>query len=110
MDKDYPPAVARLARRHGTPAFVLNFSMGADPSSRLFYTRVKGGVERELSALGFCSLTTARPRLISGQRQEPRLAELAVSMILGLPAPVLPRRLQINSATRIVRAMVDAAV
>jgi uncharacterized protein YbjT (DUF2867 family) len=110
VDKDYPLAVARLARQHGTPAFVLNSSMGADPSSRFFYTRVKGEVEQELSSLGFRSLTILRPGLIGGQRRERRPAEMAGGLVLGLLGPVLPRRLRINPAARIASAMVDAAV
>ncbi|MBC9176835.1 Rossmann-fold NAD(P)-binding domain-containing protein [Pseudoroseomonas ludipueritiae] len=108
--KHYPLAVARLARRHGTPAYVLNSAMGADPSSRFFYNRVKGEVERELSLLGFRSLTILRPGLSGGRRQERRPAEQLGGMVLGLLAPVLPRRLRINPAASIARAMVDAAI
>src|SRR4051812_18509951 len=32
VDHDHPLAVARLARRYGTPTFVLNSALGADPS------------------------------------------------------------------------------
>src|SRR5688572_4654854 len=42
VDHDYPLAVARLARRHGTPTYVLNSALGADAASRIFYNRVKG--------------------------------------------------------------------
>jgi uncharacterized protein YbjT (DUF2867 family) len=110
VDKDYPLAVACRARQHGTPAFVLNSSMGANPSSRFLYTRVKGEVERELSSLGFRSLTILRPGLIGGQRQERRPAEMAGSLLLRVLAPVLPRRLRINPAARISAAMVEGAV
>ena len=39
VDYSYPMAVARLARQHGTPTFVLNSAMGADPGSGIFYNR-----------------------------------------------------------------------
>nr|WP_261538899.1 NAD(P)H-binding protein [Burkholderia multivorans] len=75
VDHDYPLAVARLAHRHGTPTYVLNSALGADPASRVFYSRVKGEVERSLADVGFASLTYVRPGLIGGSRDEFRLGE-----------------------------------
>ena len=110
VDHDYPLAVARLARQHGTPTFVLNSAMGADPSSRFFYNRVKGELERDLAKLGFQSLTLVRPGLIGGKRDEPRPAEQVASLVLGVLNPILPRGLRSNPAKTIARAMLDAAV
>lgn len=110
VDHDYPLAVARLAREHGTPTFVLNSAIGADPSSRFFYNRVKGELERDLAALGFPSLTFVRPGLIGGKREEARPMEQVASLALGVLKPILPRGLRINPAERIAFALVDAAV
>lgn len=110
VDHDYPLAVARLARRHGTPTFVLNSAIGADPSSPVFYNRVKGEIERDLAAEGFASLTFVRPGLIGGKRDEFRLGERIAATVLGLAGPVLPRRWRINPATAIARALVEAAI
>lgn len=110
VDHDYPLTVARLARQHGTPAYVLNSAIGADASSRFFYNRVKGEVERDLTALGFASLTVVRPGLIGGQRPEFRLGERAASGALTLLGPLLPRRWRINPASTIARVMLEAAI
>jgi len=110
VDHDYPLAVARLARQHGTPCHVLNSAIGADPDARFFYNRVKGELERDLAGLGFASLTHVRPGLISGERQEQRPGERVSGVILGLLGPVLPRRWRINPAPRIAHALVDAAL
>jgi len=110
VDHEYPLAVARLARQHGTPAYVLNSAMGADVDSRIFYSRVKGEVERDLATHGFDSLTFVRPGLIGGEREEFRAGERAAMVLLGALHPVLPRRWRINPADRIAQAMVDAAV
>lgn len=110
VDHDYPLAVARLARQHGTPTFVLNSAMGANVSSRFFYNRVKGEVERDLATIGFQSMTFVRPGLIGGKRDEFRLGEKLASVALGILEPVLPRRLRINPATNIAQALVEAAV
>ena len=110
VDHDYPLTVARLAFRHGTPTFVLNSALGADPASRVFYNRVKGEVERELADVGFHSLTLVRPGLIGGQREEFRAGERVGLLALGALGPLLPRRWRINPADQIARRLLQAAV
>ncbi|MBB6599275.1 NAD-dependent dehydratase [Luteimonas sp. MC1825] len=110
VDHAYPLEVARIARRHGTPTYVLNSAMGADPASRFFYNRVKGDLERDLARIGFPSLTFVRPGLIGGERNEVRVGERAMAAVLRIAAPVLPPRLRINPATNIASAMLEAAV
>lgn len=110
VDHHYPLEAARLARRHGVPAFVLNSATGADPDSRFFYNRVKGELERDLRALGFASLTLVRPGLISGPRTEFRLGERVAEVLLKTTGPLLARRWRINLARNIAQAMLDAAV
>lgn len=110
VDYGYPLAVAKLAKRHGTPTFVLNSAIGANPTSRFFYNRVKGEVEQELAGMGFRSLTFVRPGLIGGKRDEFRPAERVASAALRLIGPALPRAWRINPAERIAAAMIEAAV
>jgi uncharacterized protein YbjT (DUF2867 family) len=110
VDHDYQLSVARLASRYGTPSFVLNSALGANPGSRIFYNRVKGELERDLAGLDFASLTFVRPGLIGGEREESRPAERAALVLLGILGPVLPRVWRINPAKRIAAAMIEAAI
>lgn len=110
VDFDYPLTVARLARAAGTPAYVLNSAAGADPASRFFYNRVKGELERELTTVGFASLTHVRPGLIGGQRESVRTGEAVMAFVLNTLAPVLPARWRINPAERIAQALLEAAL
>lgn len=110
VDFSYPMAVARLARQHGTPAFVLNSALGADAGSGVFYNRVKGEVEHGLRSLGFPSLVIARPGLIGGERAEFRPGERILAAVLTVLGPVLPRAWRINPASSIARAMLEAAL
>jgi len=110
VDYDYPLAVARLARRHGTPTYVLNSAIGADSASRFFYNRVKGELERDLAGIGFRSLTFVRPGLIGGQREEFRLGERLALLTLGVLGPALPRRWRRNPADRIALKLIEAAL
>lgn len=110
VDHDYPLAVARLARQHGTPTYVLNSAVGADAQSRFFYNRVKGELERDLAGCGFASLICVRPGLISGPRQEFRLGERAAECVLKALGPLLPARWRANPADNIAREMLEAAI
>jgi uncharacterized protein YbjT (DUF2867 family) len=109
VDHFYPLAVARLAHHHGTPTFVLNSALGADPNSRLLYSQTKGILERDVAALGFSSLTLVRPGLIGGERAERRTGEALAAAVLGTLGPLLPARYRINPAERIAAALLDAA-
>ena len=110
VDLDYPLAVARLAHRHGTSAFVLNSAIGADATSRFFYNRVKGDVERELAGVGFASMTAVRPGVIDGVRDEFRFGEQVLALVLKVCGPLLPPRWRLNPVLQIARALIDAAI
>lgn len=110
VDCAYPLAFACLAARWGADAFVLNSALGANPESRLFYSRTKGEVEQCLTALGLKSLTLVRPGLIGGVRSHHRRAEAVALKWAGVLAPLLPRRYHVVPAERIARALLDAAL
>ena len=105
VDFDYAVALARAARSRGARHFLLVSALGAEPTSRFFYNRVKGEVEAAISALGFRSVTIARPSLLLGQRRERRLGE-ELGRIVGVLAP--PRWRPVPAA-RVARALVDSA-
>ncbi len=86
VDHDYPLKAAQLSRAGGATHYLLISAIGADPSSRIFYNRVKGETETDLTRLGFRSLTIARPSLLVGPRGEVRLGE-RIGHLLGLLAP-----------------------
>lgn len=110
VDHDYPLRVAELARKGGAQAFALNSALGADPASRVFYSRTKGELERDLQALIYPSLTVVRPGLIGGDRTESRPAEqLAVQLSQWL-RPLLPLRYRVVPAGRIAHHLLQAAL
>jgi uncharacterized protein YbjT (DUF2867 family) len=110
VDHYYPLAVARHARRYGARSFALNSAMGADPTSRFFYSRVKGDVEESLARCGFPSLTLVRPGLIGGERDEIRPAEFLAQRVLGVLGPMLPRRFRVVPGENIAAALIEAAI
>jgi uncharacterized protein YbjT (DUF2867 family) len=105
VDFDYPLALARLARQQGARHFLLVSALGADASSRVFYSRVKGELEQALSAMDYPSLTIVRPSLLLGQREEFRLGEEAAKLF-GWAAP---RRYAPVRASDVASVLVEAA-
>jgi uncharacterized protein YbjT (DUF2867 family) len=76
VDFDYVLSSAQLGLQHGASQFLLVSSLGADASSSMFYTRVKGEIESALSDLNYPCLHILRPSMLLGKRQEFRLGEL----------------------------------
>ncbi|HEY4128045.1 MAG TPA: nucleoside-diphosphate sugar epimerase [Gammaproteobacteria bacterium] len=63
-------AVAKAALATGAKRAGLVSAMGADASSKVFYSRVKGELEEALTKLPFEGLVMARPSLLVGNREE----------------------------------------
>jgi uncharacterized protein YbjT (DUF2867 family) len=110
VDYEYPLGVARLAKEHGTSTYVLNSAIGANPNSSFYYNRVKGELEASLAGLGFQSLTYVRPGVIGGTRDELRLGERALVVVLGLVGRLLPVRWRLNPASRIAQMLLESAL
>lgn len=75
VDHIYVAELARLAAAQGAQRFVLVSAVGADPSSPVFYNRVKGRAETAVSELPFKAVHILRPSLLIGQRWQPRTVE-----------------------------------
>jgi uncharacterized protein YbjT (DUF2867 family) len=113
VDYEYPLALGRAAVLAGAKKFLVVTALGADPSSRIFYNRVKGEVERDLAALGLPELHVFRPSLILGDRAERRVAErLAMGVAKPLGSLLFGglRRYRPIEAADIARAMVNVAL
>lgn len=106
VDHDYVVGLGRLAQGGGVRHFIVVSALGADPWSRIFYTRVKGEMERDLAAVGLPSLTILRPSLLLGDREEFRLAERIASFF----APIVPGRHRPVRAGDVARVIARLAV
>jgi uncharacterized protein YbjT (DUF2867 family) len=105
IELDYSLAFARAARAAGVQHFLVVTALGADAKSMVFYNRVKGELEQQLSALGFPALTIVRPSLLVGDRKEVRLGER-----IGAPLmKFLPRSIRGIEATKVGRALATYA-
>jgi uncharacterized protein YbjT (DUF2867 family) len=113
VDHEYPLALGRAAVSARAKKFFVVTALGADPSSRIFYNRVKGELERDLAGLGLPELHVFRPSLILGDRADRRVLE---KITMGAARPLGPlfvgplRRYRPIEATHVARAMVNVAL
>jgi uncharacterized protein YbjT (DUF2867 family) len=105
VDFDYAFAVARLAHAQGARHFLLVSAVGADARSRIFYSRVKGELEDAVRAVGYTSVTIARPSVLVGAREELRVGELVMKQL----APLFPAAWKPVQARQVASALVRAA-
>jgi len=95
IDHDYPLLAARLAKENGAKSVFLVTSVGANASSKFFYTRTKGEIERDVLALHYESTNIFRPSMLMGTRKEHRQLEKLILQIwplvnLALVGPFSP--------------------
>lgn len=112
VDHDYVLACARLAAREGARDLFLVSSTGADSSSRIFYSRVKGEAEEAVSSLPFRSVYVFRPSVLTGQREEVRFGERLGIALGSLLAPLMVgplRRYRPVAAASVAGAMAAAS-
>jgi len=92
IDFDLVCRFGRLALAAGAQRLVVVSSVGANPSSRHLYLRVKGEVEQALEALKFHALDIFQPSLLLGHRRGRRLTETLGSLFMPLASPLLQGR------------------
>jgi uncharacterized protein YbjT (DUF2867 family) len=110
VDHAYQLRVAEAARRNGVRAYVLVSASGASPSSAVFYSRMKGELERDVAALGFERTRILRPGLLDGERREDRPAERWALRLARPLAPLLPASVRPIRVELVARAALNAAL
>ncbi len=89
IDYDYPMAVAKVMLEYGAKHFCVISAVGASPTSHFFYNKIKGELERDLTELNYPFLTIMRPSVLSGDREEFRLAESLTGAVGNLFKPIV---------------------
>lgn len=89
VDQEFVLAAAQLAKQAGVQRFLVVTALNANASSVVFYSRVKGLVERGLKQLDLPLLAVFQPSLLIGERKEVRFAEGLANRIQKLVDPLL---------------------
>jgi uncharacterized protein YbjT (DUF2867 family) len=82
IDHTYQYEVAKAAAGNHVPVYVLVSAAMASADSRVFYSRIKGELERDIRKLPFRDVHILRPGMLSGNRRESRPGESAVLNIM----------------------------
>ena len=112
VDYTYPVQIATMAARNHSPQILIVSAMGANPGSKIFYSRVKGEMEESIARIPFACVQVFRPSFLLGVRDEPRWRErMLVGMMNAaqhfMVGPLRPYR-PIEAAD-VARAMVATA-
>ncbi len=75
IDYTYQYNVARTAAANEVKEYVLISSAGAAIDSKIFYSRMKGELERDIKRLPFETIHIIRPGLLAGERVQVRTGE-----------------------------------
>ncbi len=112
VDLVYVVSLAAQALARGARQFLLVSSLGANPRSRIFYSRVKGETEAAIAPLPFEGRQFFRPSILTGARSEHRPGERAgIAVMRGLSVAMIGplRRYRPIAAGTVARAMIHVA-
>ena len=90
VDFTFQFETAKAASENKVNKYVLVSSAGADPHSRIFYSRIKGELEEAVKLLSFERIVIFRPSLLVGKRKEKRLGEEIGGAIAGPLLKMIP--------------------
>jgi uncharacterized protein YbjT (DUF2867 family) len=109
VDLVYPVALAHVALAAGATRCFFVSALGANPASRVFYSRVKGELEAELARLPFRTVVALRPSLLAGPRAQFRLGERTALALMKPLGPLVPARYRAVAAATVAKAMLAAS-
>ena len=111
VDYTYQYQAAEAAARQGVPTYVLVSSAGANPDAWVFYSRMKGELERDVKKLSFAHVRLIQPGILAGSRDHTRLGEKAGLLLasVGSHLPGLHQYRPVH-ARIVAEAMINAAL
>lgn len=113
IEHDYPVELAKIAFKNNISQYHFVSAMGANASSRTFYTRLKGETEKDFKSLKINSLHIYRPSLLDGDRKENRLFEKIPIQFMRMINPLLTgsmKKYRSIAAGKVASAMLNQSL
>lgn len=105
IDLGIPKQAAILAKKNNIPTFIVISALGANADSRIFYSQLKGKMEKAVINQSIPNTYIFQPSLIVGDRKEKRLAENMGNIVMSAIHYLLPKKYRKIHAKDLARAM-----
>lgn len=110
IDHTYQFNVAKAAADNHVPVYVLISAAMASEHSRIFYSRMKGELERDIKELPFEYIHIIQPGMLIGERKENRPFEkIATPFILFLNKLGIAKKQKPIHASIVAQAMINVS-
>lgn len=101
VDLEYPTLLARLCLEQGAEHFLHISAIGATSHSLVYYSRIKGVCEDQLSQMNYPKMSIFRPSILDGDRKERRAGEHIALIITRIINPLLIGPLQYYRSSKV---------
>ena len=108
VDYDYQYQFAKTARDNGVVCYALVSAMNASSQSRIFYSRMKGKLDEDVSKLGFPKLLIFKPPSLIRKGSNREMEKMGVNIINFLNRLGLLKSLKPISTGTLAMEMLDA--
>ena len=110
IDHTYQYEFAEVAAQNGVPVYVLVSAAMASVHSRIFYSRMKGELERDIKMLPFQHIHIIQPGILKGERLESRTGEkLGIKVIEFLNSMGIAKKQKPIPASLVAQAMINVS-
>lgn len=110
VDHNYQFNFAKAAAENGVQVYVLVSAAMANENSRIFYTRMKGELERDVIQLPFEYIHIIQPGMLAGERKENRpLEKIATPVIQFLNKLGIAKKQKPVHASIVAQAMINVS-
>ena len=110
IDYTYQYNIAEAAANNGAKVYVLISAVMASEKSRIFYSRMKGQLERAVKDLRFDHIHILQPGMLEGERREERKGEkIGISVLRFLNKFGIARKHKPINAAIVAEAMINVS-
>lgn len=113
VDYTFSLELAKIAAKNKSTQFNIITASGANSKSLIYYSRVKGEIEKAIVKLGIPNINIFRPSLLLGARTEKRKGEIIGARIAKLLNPLMVGRLKkfrAIQAAEVANAMLNVSL